>query len=134
MYEPCKGKIRNAGKVETKSLIFAYLDFETLMWCAGVRGISSAAGSHWHFHAWQDSHAEDFAHSNFPCSLVAEGARECCHGSLSGELCVNTCTRCANLYYIVCYFCAWLSSDETLNFFVDHYSGSFMKSELSNDY
>ncbi|MCL7048980.1 hypothetical protein MKW94_001255 [Papaver nudicaule] len=33
-------------------------------------------------HAWKDSHFEDIFDSDIPCSFVAEGARECSHGSM----------------------------------------------------
>ena len=55
--------------------------------CQCVCGFPSAAGSDRHFHAWQDSHAQDLPHPDLPGSLVAEGARERGHGPVSSSVC-----------------------------------------------
>jgi hypothetical protein len=40
----------------------------------GVCWFPSATRFDGNIHAWQDSYIEDLAHSNFPCSLVAENS------------------------------------------------------------
>ena len=56
----------------------------------GVRWFPSAAGLDRYLHARQDPHSQDISHSDLQSSFVAESARECCHGSLSGEGGVTT--------------------------------------------
>ena len=51
----------------------------------GVRWFPSAAGLDRYLHARQDPHSQDISHSDLQSSFVAESARECRHGSLSGE-------------------------------------------------
>lgn len=56
---------------------------------AGICWLSGAAGFDRYIYAWQDPHAEDFSHSDFPSSLVAKDPREHCNGFVSGEQRVN---------------------------------------------
>ena len=52
--------------------------------CVGVRRFPGTTGFDWDFYAWQDSYVEDFFDTDLPSSFMAEGARECRHGSVSG--------------------------------------------------
>ena len=61
-------------------------DFIILIFCyVGLCWFSSPIGFDGHFHARENSHVENFAHSDFPRSLVAENSRKRCHGFMPGE-------------------------------------------------
>ena len=51
---------------------------QRLRWLPGATRLDG------HFHARQNTHAQDLAHSDFPRPLVAEDPRVGCHGSLPG--------------------------------------------------
>ncbi len=51
----------------------------------GIRWFPGTTRPHWYIHARQDTHSQDISHSNIQSSLVAESARERCHGSVSGD-------------------------------------------------
>ena len=75
-----RANVRPANPIFIYSIRLLY-DFFS---CSGVRRLPSAAGSDGHLHARKDPDAEDLAHPDLPRSLVAEGAREHRHGSVSG--------------------------------------------------
>ena len=69
-------------------------------------GLCWFPGSAWpdrNLHAWQDSNAENLAHSDLQSSLVAESSWECCHGLVSGTVwdqflvCLHSCPQYFNL-------------------------------------
>mmetsp|Transcript_10158 Transcript_10158/g.30033 ORF Transcript_10158/g.30033 Transcript_10158/m.30033 type:complete len:262 (-) Transcript_10158:2381-3166(-) len=58
-----------------------------------VRGLPGAARPHGHLHAWQDPHAQDLAHPDFPRPPVAEDPRVRRHGPLPGARRGARCAR-----------------------------------------
>ena len=58
--------------------------------CQRLRRLPGTAGLDWHLHARQDSDTQDLSDPDLQGTSVAESARECRHGSLSGMPVANS--------------------------------------------